>query len=378
MKIRLASFFIFTLLIFVVITSVTAQKSILFVTVKTQPENAEISINGKRVERVNNMIELAKGKYTILIESLGYLSYETTITVTKKKANFSFALTEDPNGVIPPPVIIEEPLVDSVVEESIPVIIEPLVNPSQEPVQIKSDYTFEIEMIKVKGGEYLMGRDGNTGDSKIHEVEVDDFTIGKYEVTQAQWISVMGNNPSKYINDKNPVDNVSYTDVMEFIRKLNSMTGKQNRLPTEAEWEYAARGGVNSNNYTDTKYSGSNNIDEVAWYWRDSGDTILSGRWDNEKIKQNHCHTQGVGLKKPNSLGIFDMTGNVWEWCSDWYSKDYYETSPTLNPQGPNHDLTKVYRGGAFVSKVKYCYVYFRFSGKPEYGYNYIGFRLVL
>ena len=378
MKIKITSFLILIFLIFIAVPHVTAQKSVLFVTVNTQPENAEISIDGKRVERVNNMIELAKGDYTILIESLGYFSYESTITVTRKKTVFSFALTEDPSIVIPPQVIIEEPIEDSVVDESIPIIVESDTKISQDPVPIKSDYSFEIEMVKIKGGEYLMGRDGNTGDHKIHEVKVDDFTIGKYEITQEQWVSVMGSNPSKYVNDKNPVDNVSYLDVMEFIEKLNSMTGKQYRLPTEAEWEYAARGGVNGNNYTDTKYSGSSKIDEVAWYWRDSGDTILSGRWDNESLKHNHCHTQEVGLKKPNSLDIYDMTGNVWEWCSDWYSKDYYESSPKLNPQGPNHDLTRVYRGGAFVSKVKYCYVYFRFSGKPEYGYNYIGFRLVL
>ena len=162
----------------------------------------------------------------------------------------------------------------------------------------------QIEMVFVKGGTFMMGAtpeqgsDAGDGEKPVHSVTVSDFYIGKYEVTQAQWKAVMGKNPSHYKGENRPVERVSWYDIQKFIEKLNAKTGKRYRLPTEAEWEYAARGGNQSKGY---KYSGSNDIGSVAWYTNNSGD-----------------RTHPVGQKQPNELGLYDMTGNVWEWCSDW------------------------------------------------------------
>ncbi|RLD58109.1 MAG: sulfatase-modifying factor protein, partial [Bacteroidetes bacterium] len=161
-------------------------------------------------------------------------------------------------------------------------------------------------MVFVKGGTFQMGsNNGGTDEKPVHRVSLDDFYIGKYEVTQKQWRKIMGNNPSHFFGcDNCPVETVSWNDVQKFITKLNQKTGQHYRLPTEAEWEYAARGGSFE---SPTKYAGNNYVDKVAWYYNNS----------NEK-------THPVGEKKPNKIGIYDISGNVWEWCSDWYSNNYY------------------------------------------------------
>ena len=138
-------------------------------------------------------------------------------------------------------------------------------------------------------------------ESPVHSVTLSSYYMGETEVTQALWKAVMGNNPSRFKGDNLPVENVSWNDCQEFIRKLKQKTGKNFRLPTEAEWEYAARGGKKSNGY---KYSGSNNIGSVAWY-------------DDNSSNQIHA----VKGKRLNELGLYDMSGNVWEWCSDWYGQ---------------------------------------------------------
>ncbi len=366
------SYWVFTFLIFFIQLNVIGQQSVLFVTIHTHPEDAIIKIDGKTVDRTNNMLELVKGKYSIIIERYGYYPQEATISVSRKNTSFNYSLKEDPSIDLPPePQVAEEPAAE--------IIVEPVVVITEEPsMAIPKNYSLDIEMIAVEGGIFLMGKERTTGETSPHKVSVLDFEIGKYEISQEQWLAVMESNPSKFLGLQNPVDNVSWVKVQEFISKLNAKSGKKYRLPTEAEWEYAARGGANIDSDNSDKFSGGNDIDAQAWYWRNSGDTILAGRWDNEIIKQNHCRTQEVGQKKPNSLGIYDMTGNVWEWCSDWYSDEYYQNSSNSNPLGPDHGKTRVYRGGSYVSKFKYCPVYFRFSGNPEYGYNYLGFRLVL
>jgi formylglycine-generating enzyme required for sulfatase activity len=218
-----------------------------------------------------------------------------------------------------------------------------------------------IEMVYVEGGTFMMGcnaeRDADCLDSQEpeHRVTVSSFNIGKYEVTQAQWKAIMGSNPSKFKGDSLPVETVSWKDARKFIRRLNAQTGKRYRLPTEAEWEFAACGGVKSNGY---KYSGSNNIDDVAWYM------------DNSERK-----THPVGTKLPNELGIYDMSGNVWEWCSDWFG-DYSGDTQT-NPKGPLTGSLRVLRGGSW-GDASHCWVAYRSYDTPGNRNGIVGFRVVL
>ena len=217
-------------------------------------------------------------------------------------------------------------------------------------------------MAFVEGGTFTMGATAEQGsdvyneEKPTHSVTVSDFYIGKYEVTQAQWRAVMGSNPSGFTGDNNPVEYVSWDDVQEFITKLNAQTGKHLRLPTEAEWEYAARGGNKSKGY---KYSGSDNIDEVAWYNSNSSSI-----------------THPVGQKTPNELGIYDMSGNVYEWCQDWYGA--YSSSSQTNPTGPSSGSERVLRGGSWFNNARNCRVSDRDSGIPDGRSGYFGFRLVL
>ena len=200
------------------------------------------------------------------------------------------------------------------------------------------------------------GSDADSDEKPTHSVTLSGYYIGKYEVTQELWKAVMGSNPSYFKGDNLPVENVSWNDVQEFLRKLNAMTGKSYRLPTEAEWEFAARGGNSSSGY---KYSGSNSIGSVAWYWENSG-----------------SRTHAVGTKSPNELGIYDMSGNVWEWCQDWYGS--YSSSWQRNPQGSNSGSYRVYRGGSWISNARSCRVSFRNRFTPDYRNYYLGFRLAL
>ena len=217
-------------------------------------------------------------------------------------------------------------------------------------------------MVYVSGGTFTMGATSEQGsdawdiEKPAHQVTLSSFSIGRYEVTQEEWQAVMGNNPSEFKGAKRPVENVSWNDCQEFIRKLNALTGKQFRLPTEAEWEYAARGGNKSRGY---RYAGSNDIGSVAWYY------------DN-----NNRQTHPVGQKNPNELGLYDMAGNVWEWCSDWYGA--YSSSSQVNPKGPSSGSIRVYRGGCWLSLARYCRVSYRYDSYPAYSNAYFGFRLAL
>ena len=220
-----------------------------------------------------------------------------------------------------------------------------------------------FEMVRVDGGKFKMGATpeqkklAEKDESRAHNVTLDDYYIGKYEVTQSLWNAVMDNNQSAFKGSNRPVERVSWNDCQEFIRRLNELTGNNFRLPTEAEWEYAARGGKKSHGY---KYSGSDNIDDVAWYAGNSG---------NE--------THDVGQKNPNELGIYDMSGNVWEWCSDWYFNKYSRRSQK-NPAGPEKGNKKVFRGSCWYNDAKSCRVSNRHSNDPVYSLSYMGLRLVL
>lgn len=213
-----------------------------------------------------------------------------------------------------------------------------------------------FEMVFVKGGSFMMGSadsDAGSYERPVHSETVGDFMIGKTEVTQALWRAVMGSNPSYFIGDNLPVERVSWYDCQTFVNRLSELTGTRFRLPTEAEWEYAARGGANSRMY---KYSGSNDPYVVAWY-----DGVSSG-----------C-THPVASKSPNELGIYDMSGNVYEWTSDLWSDGY--SSPR---NGGNSGSGRVGRGGGWGGTPVDCRVAIRYSNTPDDSSNFLGLRLAL
>ena len=219
-----------------------------------------------------------------------------------------------------------------------------------------------IEMVKVEAGSFDMGatpemKKPYDWEKPVHRVTLtNNYYIGKYEVTQALWKIVMGSNPSNFKGDNLPVENVSWNNCQKFISKLNKLTGKSFRLPTEAEWEFAARGGNKSRGYL---YSGSNAIGDVAWYEGNSS-----------------FMTHAVGTKQPDELGIYDMTGNVWEWCQDWY--DSYSSSPQTNPTGAVSGSYRVDRGGSWNCLARSCRASCRDRCTPDYRNNSCGLRLVL
>ncbi len=220
----------------------------------------------------------------------------------------------------------------------------------------------DMEMIWVAGGSFDMGGSDNEAqapdsEKPVHKVTLNGFYIAKYPTTQAQYKAIMNYNPSQFKGDNLPVENVSWEDAVEFCHRLSDLTNKTYRLSTEAEWEYAARGGNKSRNY---KYAGSNNIDTVAWYEQKGGAT-----------------TRPVGQKNPNELGLYDMSGNVWEWCNDWYAADYYKNSPANNPTGPASGAARVLRGGCWRIFAQYCRTATRNINTPSIRNCYIGFRLV-
>ena len=226
------------------------------------------------------------------------------------------------------------------------------------------------DMVLVEGGTYMMGnpdRDRNDEYAKDvpHEVTLSSFYICKNEVTEALWTAVMGSNPSRHkLGDNYPVEQVNWYDCQDFVEKLSELTGRHFRLPTEAEWEYAARGGKRSRGY---RYSGSYALDEIGWH-----------------VGNAHYYKREVGTKKPNELGLYDMTGNVSEWCQDKLDIEYYHHSPSINPQGSDRSTYKdnrCFRGGSFCDEEKYdeLKVYTRNTGMPpEEKYGHLGLRLAM
>ena len=237
-----------------------------------------------------------------------------------------------------------------------------------EDARLSADVTSVLQhlinnMVQVEGGTFMMGEKyswlGGVGaDNKEHQVVLSSFAIGRAPVTQREWQMVMGTNPSHFKGDDLPVDSVSWGDCQKFIRKLNEMTGMTFRLPTEAEWEFAARGGKESKQYI---YSGSDNIDDVAWYR------------ENCRYK-----TQPVGQKLANELGLCDMSGNVWEWCQDWYDQNFYSKSPSSDPCNNINAAHRVCRGGNCCGDEGCCHVTYRNGYNPTSSYNTLGFRLAL
>ena len=217
-----------------------------------------------------------------------------------------------------------------------------------------------FKMIGVQGGTFTMGAtseqgsDADNDEKPTHQVTLSSFSIGETEVTLELWQTVMGSNPSYFKGPKRPVEQVSWDDCQTFIRELNKLTRRNFRLPTEAEWEYAARGGLKSNH---TKYAGSSSIGDVAWYDGNSGNL-----------------THDVATKRANELGLYDMSGNVWEWCQDWDGS--YSSGSQTNPKGASSGSNRVYRGGSWDDDAWYCRVSIRNSRPPSYRSDNLGLRL--
>lgn len=225
-----------------------------------------------------------------------------------------------------------------------------------------------FEMVDVEGGSFFIGaqkdnsayqnydNDAYQIEAPVHQVTISNYCIGMYEVTQAQWMAAMGNNPSIHQGENLPVENVSWEQVQEFIALLNQASGLTYRLPTEAEWEFAARGGVKSE---ENKYSGYSVLGACGWYYSNSESSIHE-----------------VGTKYPNELGIYDMSGNVREWCNDWFGT--YSSSSVTNPQGPSYGNMKINRGGSWTTPATNCRNSSRHMDIPTEKAHDLGFRLVL
>ena len=256
--------------------------------------------------------------------------------------------------------ILRQPYANPVLIEDVEVI---------EAVIPQQDLNFNVNGVQfrmkyVEGGSFMMGApdddDEAWGDDKpAHKVTLDSYCIAETQVTQELWQAVMGSNPSHFKGDiHRPVEMVSWDDCQEFIEKLSTITGRTFSLPTEAQWEYAARGGKNSKGY---RFSGSNDIGSVAWYDGNASST-----------------THPVAQKHANELGLYDMTGNVWEWCLDWFDSNYYVNSPQNNPQGPSSGVFRVLRGGSCYNDPGICRVSFRDGSNPDYHHDNGGLRLSL
>lgn len=306
--------------------------------ISSTPPNAKITINGKSVGETPKYISRQViGKYTVIAEIDGYQKQTKTVEVAEgAEASLTFELKKQETAVAVAPVAGS--------------------GTSDFVLKVKG---VEYPMVFVEGGTFRMGSydsEASPLEMPSHQVTLSSYCIGKYEVTQELWEAIMGSNPSFFKGSRKPVERVSWKDCQEFIRKLNNLTGKNFKLPTEAQWEYAARGGKKSRGY---KYSGSNTIGDVAWYDGNSG-----------------YKTHDVGTKSPNELGLYDMSGNVYEWCSDWYG-DYSSFSQT-NPTGPSSGSRRVSRGGCWLYNASHCRVSDRNDTYPGNRFSDLGLRLCL
>ena len=313
--------------------------------VNYRPLGSEVLVDGKQVGTSPNVFrDIAVGSRSVEIRKQGYETKTQTVTIKEnEQASLTGTLTA----------------LSTSVSQSSAASNSASTSSSDREVFTVNGVSFT--MVRVDGGTFMMGATAEQGsdaeydEKPAHEVTLSSYMIGETEVTQALWQAVMGNNPSKFSgNPQNPVEQVSWEDCQKFIKKLNSLTGKSFRLPTEAEWEYAARGGGKSKYY---KYSGSNSINDVAWW------AIISGG-----------KTHPVKGKAPNELGLYDMSGNVYEWCSDW--KGNYSSSAQTNPKGPSEGSYRVIRDGGWFSSAGDCRVSNRYSDFPSVRDNDRGFRI--
>ena len=350
--------------------SVGQQKQML--TIRYTPSTATVLVDNKMVRGSNSVarITLPVGQHTYIVASDGYESEEGMVKLKAsapsdlqiRLSKEAVAAVSTANDVIQDNASTSSTatLQSSTTTTGYTTGSSVVSGSNVISIPVKNGIT--IDMVKVEAGTFMMGatsemQDPYDDEKPVHQVTLtNDYYMGKYEVTQSLWQAVMGSNPSEFKGDDLPVDQVSWNDCQEFIGKLNGLTGKKFRLPTEAEWEYAARGGKKNCGY---QYSGSSNISDVAWYDGNSGNK-----------------THPVGMKQANELGIYDMTGNVNEWCQDRYGS--YVSSPQTNPIGANSGSFRVFRGGSWYYSARYCRSSYRFIVTPVNRFNFLGLRLVL
>lgn len=295
--------------------------------VASTPAMAYVTVDGERIGKTPLMVEVIIGEHKVEVSRGDFGAEPQTVTISE-------------GGVT------EVNLILTKIE-------------SADYVEVANG--LNMKMVYVEGGTFQMGATSEQGgdysndERPVHSVTLDSYYIAETEVTQAQWYAVMGNNPSDYSGDNRPVENVSWHDAQAFCDKLSELTGKKYVLPTEAQWEYAARGGNKSQGY---KYSGSNAIGDVAWY---------DGSSSNP--------TYYVKQKSPNELGLYDMSGNVWEWCSDWY--DDYSSYSQTNPTGPSYGSRRILRGGSYRHEAAHSRVSNRQNDEPSIHFGNVGFRVV-
>lgn len=319
--------------------------------VNYQPTNAEVWIDGRKIGSSPDIFRnLNVGIHEVELRASGYHTKKETVTIQDGQTAMLSGSLES----------------QSVVQT--PSVAQPVTPPTTNSTSENAIKTFTVNgvsfnMIRVDGGTFMMGATSEQGsdaydnEKPVHQVTLSSYSIGETEVTQELWEAVMGSNPSEFKGARHPVEKVSWKDCQKFIRKLNAKTGRQFRLPTEAEWEYAARGGRKSQGY---KYSGSNTIDDVAWYTETT----------------NGKGTRDVKTKQANELGLYDMSGNVWEWCEDRYGA--YSSSSQSDPKGPSSGSYRVNRGGCWNGVAWSCRVSHRLDSSPGISFYFLGLRLAL
>ena len=311
--------------------------------INSTPAMADVAIDGKPSGQTPILVsDLLVGQHTVKISKKGYADYSATLTVQEGQAADLVATLKKQ-------------------EASTPAANNAAGGQLASGAQAFTVKGVTFYMVPVEGGTFTMGAtseqgtDAYSNEKPTHSVTLSNYYIGETEVTQALWEAVMGRNPSLCKGDNRPVEMVSWEDCQTFIQKLNRLTGRKFRLPTEAEWEYAARGGKKSRGY---KYSGSNDIGSVAWY------------------TSNSSQTHEVKTKQANELGLYDMSGNVWEWCQDWYGS--YGVSAQTNPTGASSGSYRVFRGGSWYGNARLCRSSRRVSDTPAYRNGNLGLRLAL
>ena len=325
-------------------------------TIRYTPSSATVLVDNKMVKGMNGVARttLPVGQHSFVVACDGYESEEGTVKLkASAPSNLQITLTKETMAIqqstVAQPTVAQQPVVQPTVTNS-------------DNISIPVKDGISIDMVRVEAGTFTMGatpemKEPDDDEKPTHQVTLaNDYYIGKYEVTQALGQAVRGNNPSYSKGNNLPVERVSWDDCQEFISKLNRITGKKFRLPTEAEWEYAARGGNKSRGY---QYSGSSNLSDVAWYKDNSG---------------SKTHT--VGSRQANELGIYDMSGNVWEWCQDCFGT--YSNSSQVNPTGANSRSTRAIRGGCWYYSAGCCSSSYRDYNTPGSRFDNLGFRLIL